>query len=498
MLHKRRSRQEEASPHPTPRLPIGSDSLTGDDTEVPVSVDSDLSRLASEVGARDILVFRRLPAERWAHLGGVGRGKGWAGIVEVEGGAEPLLATAARDRVVRLRGSDPTRIAGPYWASAACVVGVGDDFAVVFGGPADATLPDSPEEDLRRVAAKVVRGVGEVSPAKRLADELEVLHAVQELTGRPDSGLAEAADHVVRVAAKALSCDLAVLVTGSGQLAVHAPDGLAPAETQLRAALAALAGIRAPRCIQDTMADPLPGVLGPDTGVVAALVLPLSAPVGGLLVLAHTRKAPRGFTDLCQRLGGQLAEAAGVVLQVAALHEQLHAQLLATRAEARRDPLTRVANRLAWEETLDRVQRDVDSGASVTVVSADLDGLKEANDHFGHAAGDALITALAETLLRVARPGRDLVARLGGDEFALLLPEQDPAGVEAILQQIRTEIAAQRPSAGPVLAASLGAAVCSPGESLPDALRRADSLMYVEKRERHADRTHGSGPLNLS
>ena len=81
-----------------------------------------------------------------------------------------------------------------------------------------------------------------------------------------------------------------------------------------------------------------------------------------------------------------------------------------TRADATTDKLTGLPNRRALTDDLDAA---LASGREHTLAFFDLDGFKEYNDTFGHAAGDALLQRLAAALGGY---------RLGGDEFCLLLP----------------------------------------------------------------------------
>jgi diguanylate cyclase (GGDEF)-like protein len=149
--------------------------------------------------------------------------------------------------------------------------------------------------------------------------------------------------------------------------------------------------------------------------------------------------------------------------------------------EARRDGLTGVCNRLAWDEALNAGQqsmRDMNQPASLIVV--DVDGLKEANDGRGHEFGDSVIRSLARALSHTVRE-QDVVARVGGDEFAILLPNCGEAEAELAVQRLTEAVSRQRVGGSP-LSASIGTATCPPPSDLRATLRIADSRMYDSKR----------------
>jgi diguanylate cyclase (GGDEF)-like protein len=112
----------------------------------------------------------------------------------------------------------------------------------------------------------------------------------------------------------------------------------------------------------------------------------------------------------------------------------------------------------------------------------DLNGLKDANDRLGHAAGDALLRRVGEVLTKAVDAPRH-AARIGGDEFALLLPATDERQTEGIMETVDklVELNNQFYSASP-LSLSMGAATAQPGERLEDAAKRADAEMYEAKR----------------
>jgi diguanylate cyclase (GGDEF)-like protein len=187
-------------------------------------------------------------------------------------------------------------------------------------------------------------------------------------------------------------------------------------------------------------------------------------------------------------------EAIGILLVAAVLGRQFLAvsenrRLLETVAEqARRDPLTGLANRILFDERLTHAmqlrERDV---LTVGLVALDLDDFKLVNDTLGHHAGDQLLIGVAERLLGCVRIG-DTVARLGGDEFAVLIEDRvDHSNVvarrivESFAQPfvIDGEHVSVRPSVGLALAEP-----DEPGVSAEDLLKRADMAMYSAKRAR--------------
>lgn len=107
------------------------------------------------------------------------------------------------------------------------------------------------------------------------------------------------------------------------------------------------------------------------------------------------------------------------------------------RALAECDPLTGVANRAAFQRFLDRAKDAPMTDGVGALLLFDMNGFKQINDLWGHAAGDACLVALGKRL-RHAFPHAQLVSRIGGDEFAVLLP---PDGTRAEIEaKVRSRI----------------------------------------------------------
>ncbi|SNB46776.1 PAS domain S-box protein [Geobacter sp. DSM 9736] len=148
------------------------------------------------------------------------------------------------------------------------------------------------------------------------------------------------------------------------------------------------------------------------------------------------------------------------------------------------DPLTGFYNRAYFEEEITRLQRS--RLFPISVVMADVDGLKMTNDTGGHAAGDRLLQQAATVLSSVFR-AEDMVARIGGDEFVVLLPEADEAAVAKAVQRVRDVLRTSSPVLGGInLSLSLGTATARESGGLLEALRLADERMYEDKLTRQS------------
>jgi diguanylate cyclase (GGDEF)-like protein len=108
----------------------------------------------------------------------------------------------------------------------------------------------------------------------------------------------------------------------------------------------------------------------------------------------------------------------------------------ALRRDALSDPVTGVANRRSLLSRADyEIARHRRAGQSFALVMLDLDGFKQLNDRFGHAAGDDLLRDVAAALRRAMR-AQDTVARFGGDEFCVLAPETDGPGATRLAAKV--------------------------------------------------------------
>ena len=151
------------------------------------------------------------------------------------------------------------------------------------------------------------------------------------------------------------------------------------------------------------------------------------------------------------------------------------------------DPLLDILNRRGFERELKRslayLQRYQGEAALLFI---DLDGFKAVNDQHGHAAGDALLKAVARELTGHVRAS-DVVARLGGDEFGVLLwnlgsplAAAKARELEKLIETISVAHGAARLAVG----ASAGLVPLAVGATPEQMIDAADKAMYARKKER--------------
>ncbi|WP_372958443.1 GGDEF domain-containing protein [Marinobacter sp.] len=169
--------------------------------------------------------------------------------------------------------------------------------------------------------------------------------------------------------------------------------------------------------------------------------------------------------------------------------KEMEQALKAAKAEAEKladtDELTGLNNRRAFFNLSNQViSQALRTGEQVAVIMFDLDRFKQVNDHWGHAAGDAVLRGLAATARRTVRDS-DILARLGGEEFAILLPATDLPKARYLAQRLQQAFSRQifpvandkiRCTASFGIAASFGQQI-----TLDDLLRQADKALFRAK-----------------
>jgi diguanylate cyclase (GGDEF)-like protein len=199
----------------------------------------------------------------------------------------------------------------------------------------------------------------------------------------------------------------------------------------------------------------------------------------GVVVAAVAAAAAGGkIAWLCAALS--LACAAALRQRLAVLERERDA----LRRDALSDPVTGVANRrslLARAEY--EIARHRRAGQTFALVMLDLDGFKQLNDRFGHAAGDDLLRDVAGALRRAMR-AQDTVARFGGDEFCVLAPETDERGTARLAAKVTGAV--RDVSVGvETVAGSVGVALFpADGTTAAQLMHAADERLLEAKRRR--------------
>ena len=273
-----------------------------------------------------------------------------------------------------------------------------------------------------------------------------------------------------------------------------------PETVQLQRVMGSLLGARTLEELSELLLPPTVGFIGARgaclVSTTGALIGTYGETVESDSVNAHVIKMRSGklivfmnaYTPFFGRGELEMAESMGSFANLAmerfVLADSQRESEAALAYQARHDMLTGLPNRAMFlnrlAHSLDRAQRGF--GTSVTVQFLDLDRFKVVNDGIDHAAGDALLVAVAQRLTSSCRE-RDLVARFGGDEFVVLAEVADAEEALGLAGRLVAGLAAPFTIAGRELniTASVGVVVTDT-ESDPDAVvRDADTAMYRAK-----------------
>ncbi|MCD2323422.1 GGDEF domain-containing protein [Sphingomonas sp. IC-56] len=161
---------------------------------------------------------------------------------------------------------------------------------------------------------------------------------------------------------------------------------------------------------------------------------------------------------------------------------ELREKLEEARDNARRDPLTELPNRRAFEEAY---AAQAAAGARLCIAVCDVDHFKSVNDRFGHAVGDRVLKAIGDALSQSCP--NHLVARYGGEEFAILFTGITIEAARALMETALVTVAAKRyrlrESDAPLGAITFSAGLthAENHEVLGTAFHRADRLLYAAK-----------------
>jgi len=198
-------------------------------------------------------------------------------------------------------------------------------------------------------------------------------------------------------------------------------------------------------------------------------------------VVGATRSMAKDSMSARDELQTMKKRAESTEAEIAKLHQELDR----VSAQARHDPLTGALNRQGLDEAVNReVAKVKRQDTPLSVALLDIDNFKKLNDSLGHATGDVALTHLATVTREVMRP-QDTLARYGGEEFVILMPDTAlENGVEAMVR-LQRELTKRFFLAGTekvLITFSAGVAQLAPGETGPEAIKRADQAMYLAKR----------------
>jgi len=193
---------------------------------------------------------------------------------------------------------------------------------------------------------------------------------------------------------------------------------------------------------------------------------------------AATAKAARENGELQSRLKISLQEIG-----------YLQKDLEAARAQSLTDPLTRLGNRMCFDQSLEAaVAAAQKRGEPVSLLLGDIDHFKKFNDSYGHLVGDDVLRLVARALKNAIK-GQDIAARYGGEEFAVILPNTGAVQARIVAENIRSAVRAKelvKRSTGASLGRitiSIGAAAWRDGEAPQALIERADKCLYMAKRD---------------
>jgi diguanylate cyclase (GGDEF)-like protein len=195
-------------------------------------------------------------------------------------------------------------------------------------------------------------------------------------------------------------------------------------------------------------------------------------------LVAALALAPAAYAPDADAMLGVVTELA-VWLFVCSALAVLMARVRGQGRLARRDPLTALRNRRAFDERF-----AVPRTADLVLGIGDVDGFKQVNDVHGHLAGDACLRAVAAVLTAHARRDDD-VFRWGGDEFAVLLPAAPPEVADEVFARLEAAVAGEvTDPAGAPVGITFGWAAGAPDTTLRALTEAADAALLARKRAR--------------
>jgi diguanylate cyclase len=213
--------------------------------------------------------------------------------------------------------------------------------------------------------------------------------------------------------------------------------------------------------------------------------------INDTLVAAKDRHALVAAVEKMARAAGHLQEdrrrLEGHLNASRAEIGQLREELKLIRTASLHDPLTGLANRKSFEQSLEKAMAAAAArGEPLSLVMADIDHFKQFNDVFGHQTGDQVLRLVALEM-KQALTERDVVARYGGEEFAVVMPNSRLEAAQALADHVRRSIMSRdiiSRSSGRNLGrftVSFGVSCMGDGDNADRLVSRADSCLYAAK-----------------
>jgi len=168
--------------------------------------------------------------------------------------------------------------------------------------------------------------------------------------------------------------------------------------------------------------------------------------------------------------------------------DELQINLEAVRTESLTDPLTQLANRKFFDNTLEQAIADARANNEpLSLLMTDIDHFKNFNDSFGHLTGDQVLRLVAMSVKQNVK-GQDTAARYGGEEFAIVLPNTVLRSAITVADHIRRAVMTKelmKRSTGEHLGRvtiSVGVATWHKNDSAQTLIERTDTCLYAAKR----------------
>lgn len=231
-----------------------------------------------------------------------------------------------------------------------------------------------------------------------------------------------------------------------------------------------------------------------EEGMRSSLTCPLVVTARPVGFLFFSSMKPGAYNDIHAGLFQQIAGQVSSIVEKGRLYQtvfELNQELLRSNAELQAanatilqimnaDPLTGLLNRRGFFDIMRKaLSLSKRARLPLSLVMVDLDRFKEVNDRYGHLAGDELLTATAQLLVRCSRQ-EDSVCRFGGEEFLVLLPNTALENATLFCERVRQSVL-QLSTPVPNRTASLGVTELNETDTPDSLIARADRAMYRAK-----------------